>query len=592
MEKILKNISSDFKLIEQLCFRLLPVQILLAIVGVANGIFSSLFASNYIGTQALSAVGLYGPIRLFTSAFGMMLLGGSQILVGQFIGKNQLSKANNVFSLNVIISVLFGFVVSIVLVIVAVLDLTDLFTHDVEIRKHFNQYLLGSAIGIFPQLMGQQLSGFLSLENRMNRTTVASIACILSTVVLNYFFIVVLQLDAFGLAAASSLGIWVFFLVQAHYYFKGNSELSFSAKNLDWKISRQLFTTGLSGALGNGYMTLRSIIVNALLLSYVGSIGLSSFVACNTFLEVFWAIPTGMCAVSRIMISISIGEEDRTTLRDIMRVALFRYVPIMTIIALLICFSAEYLTLLYCQDVTSSMFEMTTWGFRILPFCMPLSIICMHFVCYGQASRKHFLVHLVSLFDSVVSVSLFSFLLVPSFGIKGVYFANVINGIISIMIILVYSCVKVGHFPHSLDNLMVIPKDFGVSRKARIDITLHTMEEAIGVSRQIYDFCLNKGIDNRRTYFSSLALEEMATVIIEQGFKKPKHAIVLRVTCKDDIVILRLKDNCKPFNYTDIKELIYPQDPVAHIGIRMIRAIAKDVNYQKILGMNSLTIII
>lgn len=590
MKNIMQITSPDFKLVEQLCFRLLPVQILLALVSVANGIFSSLFASNYIGTQALSAVGLYSPVHLFVGAISMMLLGGSQILVGQCIGKNQQEKASNIFSLNIVISVIIGLFTTFLLAIVSIFDFTELFIKDVQIRQPLNQYLLGSAIGILPQLVGQQLSGFLSIENRNNRTTVASVACILSTVALNYLFIVVLDLEAFGLALASSLGLWVFFAVEAQFYFIGKSELLFSSKKLEWINLRQIVSTGISSALGNGYLTIRSIIVNALLLHYVGSIGLSAFVACNSFLEFFWAIPSGMCAVSRILISVSIGEEDRTTLKEIMGVAFFRYVPIMIILAVIICFSAEPLTYLYCKDANSALFDMTAWGFRILPFCMPLAIICMHFVCYGQASSKHFLVHLLSVFDGLISVAVFSALLIPFVGIKGVYYANVINGVMSLIIILVYSCIKVGHLPHSMDNLMVIPKNFGVSRKARIDITLHCMEDAVGVSRQIHSFCLNKGVDNRRAFFSALALEEMTTIIIEHGFKKPKHAIVLRVTCKDDSVILRLKDNCKPFDASIVRELINPLDPVAHIGIRMIRSIVQEMKYQKILGMNTLTL--
>lgn len=65
---------------EKLCFRLLPIQILLAVIGAFNGIVTSLFASNFIGQDAMSAVGLFAPISTFIGAVSTMLLGGSQIL--------------------------------------------------------------------------------------------------------------------------------------------------------------------------------------------------------------------------------------------------------------------------------------------------------------------------------------------------------------------------------------------------------------------------------------------------------------------------------------------------------------------------------
>ena len=61
----MKAFSSDFKMIQGLCFRLLPIQVLLAMVGSINGIVSSLFASNFVGTDAMSAIGLYSPINSF-----------------------------------------------------------------------------------------------------------------------------------------------------------------------------------------------------------------------------------------------------------------------------------------------------------------------------------------------------------------------------------------------------------------------------------------------------------------------------------------------------------------------------------------------
>ncbi len=63
------------KLTQRTMFRLLPVQILLASVGMVNGIVSSLFASNFVGVKAMSAVGLYSPVNLAVVAVTIMLVG-------------------------------------------------------------------------------------------------------------------------------------------------------------------------------------------------------------------------------------------------------------------------------------------------------------------------------------------------------------------------------------------------------------------------------------------------------------------------------------------------------------------------------------
>ena len=98
--------SSDFKMLQGLCFRLLPIQVLLAVVGSVNGIISSLFASNFVGTDAMSAIGLYSPVNSFFLALNTMMMGGSQIICGKYMGRHQVSGMQNVFSVNMLMSVL------------------------------------------------------------------------------------------------------------------------------------------------------------------------------------------------------------------------------------------------------------------------------------------------------------------------------------------------------------------------------------------------------------------------------------------------------------------------------------------------------
>ena len=87
---------SEIRITENLMFRLLPVQILLSAISAINGIVTGLFAANYVGADAMSAVGLYGPIGNFSGALGAILVGGASILCGQYLGKDLKEKLQNV----------------------------------------------------------------------------------------------------------------------------------------------------------------------------------------------------------------------------------------------------------------------------------------------------------------------------------------------------------------------------------------------------------------------------------------------------------------------------------------------------------------
>lgn len=64
----MKRHSSDDEVLSRLYFRLLPYQVLLLVISAANGIVDSVFASNFIGKSAMSAIGFYSPLNHFLFA--------------------------------------------------------------------------------------------------------------------------------------------------------------------------------------------------------------------------------------------------------------------------------------------------------------------------------------------------------------------------------------------------------------------------------------------------------------------------------------------------------------------------------------------
>ena len=177
--------EANAKTVTRLLFRLLPIQIILAAVGSVNGIVSSFFASNYVGINAMSAVGLYSPLNMLISSISMILVGGSVILCGKYMGENQHEKMQNTFSLNLALSLIISLGFIVIYIVLGLFDLTGFLTHDLTVRPLFNRYLLGQAIGIIPLMLGNSFAAFLSLENKGRRTLIASVIYIVVNVLLN-----------------------------------------------------------------------------------------------------------------------------------------------------------------------------------------------------------------------------------------------------------------------------------------------------------------------------------------------------------------------------------------------------------------------
>ena len=112
------------------------------------------------------------------------------------------------------------------------------------------------------------------------------------------------------------------------------------------------------------------------------------------------------------------------------------------------------------------------------------------------------------------------------------------------------------------------------------------------IAERLQEFCLARGIDEKRSYIAALCMEEMAGNIVEHGFTKDtkNHSIDIRAAVKESDVILRIRDDCVAFDPYERKELSDGSDPVKNIGIRLVYSAASDVAYRNILGMNVLTI--
>lgn len=584
--------TADPRVIARLFSRLLPVQVLLAAVGAVGGIVSSLFAGNLVGPDAVAAIGLFGPFSMFLGAVSAMLIGGSQILCGKYMGSRQAEHTQGVFSLDLTLTGAFALVMTLLFLLAGSLDLTGFVTGDPAVRPLFNRYLLGQAIGILPMLLGQHLAAFLALERQSKRALIASIACILVNLLLNLVFVRGLGLGAFGLGLAASLGQAAFFLIQARYYLSGRSMLRFRRGSREPGQVRDILRIGTPGAATYGYQTVRRFLVNVLILRYAGSAGMAAFGASDALLGIVWSLPAGILAVSRMLISISAGEEDRQSLADTMRTVVKNAVPLMCIVSAAVILCAEPLTRLYYRDPSAPVYIMTVWAFRILPLCMPLSVLSMNFSCYGQVAGRQFLVHAISLLDGVVCVTGFTALLIPFLGMNSVYISNILNGLVCALVFFLYAWRANLRFPRDMEELMAIPRDFGAAPEDRMDLTLRGMDEVVRVSRQVQEFCLDRGIDRRRAVLAGLCMEEMAGNVVEHGFGKDKkrHTVDARVVYKDGGLILRLRDDCIPFDPAERSAMVDPEDVTKNIGIRMVYAMAKEIGYQNLLGLNVLTI--
>ncbi len=587
------NNTKENDLISRLFFKMLPVQILIFAMGSVNSIVDGTIAGRFIDSSSVGVIGLYYSMVNVFNAVGSVLLGGSAVLCGRYMGRGDRKKTEGVFSLNITLTLIIGIACTLISflfprVLAVVLGADD------ALKEDLVTYIIGYAIGILPMLLGQQIASFLQMERQSKRGYIGIAGMVISNLVLDVLMVAVLQMGIFGLAISTSLSNIIYFLILAPYYLSSKAQLHYNHKEIPWELTSELVRIGLPGALLVFCLSLRGVVINRVLLTWAGQDGLSAMSAYNMVNGIFIAYCIGNGSVVRMLSSVFVGEEDKVSLQQILKVCFTRALLLSCAVAAVAFAISPVVSMIFFPNKDSNVYNLTCELLMIYALCIPLILICQVYTNFLQAMGHFMFVNIQSIFDGFISMVLPAIILAPYYGAMGVWIAIPIGIIMTILTVPVYRLIYLKRMPNTLDDFCFFKPDFGVRPENTLAISVENMEQVVKASEQIQEFCKEHFIGNKESYYSALCLEEMAGNVITHGFghdKKP-HSLNIRAVYRTDNILLRLRDDCIPFDPMEMEKLVQGGDPEERIGIRMVYQIADEVTYQNLLGLNVLSITI
>ncbi len=575
----------------QLLLRLLPVQAAIVAMGSINTIVDGAMAGRFIDGTTVGVVGMYSVMLKILEAVGNMILAGTTVLCGKYLGSGDLDRTRGVCSLGTTLAFILGAFMTI-LSFAAPEQMAAFLGANEALTGPLCLYIQGYAVGILPQLLGQQLAVFLQLERQDRRSQVAIGTMIVSNMLLDVLLVGVLRMGIWGLALATSLSNWAYFIVLASYYLSDKAQLRPNLLQAAWSHLPQLLKIGLPAAVMVFCLAMRGLVFNRLILQHVGQDGLSAMGALNLVGGLVLACVLGAGSAIRMLCSVYLGEENREDLLEVMRLVLTKLMVVILGLTVVFYLAAPILAAIFFPERGNEVYGMTKQLFHIYALCMPFILFAVSYNNYVQAAGHHLFVGVISAIDGFFSVVIPGLLLVPVLGSLGAWLTFPIGSIITVACSLLYSVLVCRHWPRSLDEWLMLPSDFGNGE--RLVLTLERIELVTDTARQVQDFCLSQGMLSRTAFHAALCLEENAANIVQHGFAadKKSHIIEVRVLKKrEGEILLRTKDNCIRFDPQERYEMIRnAPDPFANIGMRLIYGLASYVSYQNLLGLNVLTI--
>ncbi len=305
-----------------------------------------IFVSNFVGSNALSAINITLPIVLLLIAIGTMLGSGGNAIMATLLGQGREYEAKQKLTL----FTLTGLVIAIVLLIILQIFLPNIVTllgASHQTYTYSIQYLR-IMICFAPCIISQML-----LQNAMiasGKVKVAFCAMLsagIVNIILDYVFIVVFNFGLQGASLATSLGFSCAASICFFYFVKYRKvlPLSFAKCTFDFKAILKACSNGASEMVANLANAMTTLLFNYTMLSLAGDDGVAA-ITIVLYAQFFSnAIFLGYAMGIAPVISYNYGEGNEHNLR-----ALFR-VNLQLIILSGLCMS--FISFLLAQPITA-----------------------------------------------------------------------------------------------------------------------------------------------------------------------------------------------------------------------------------------------
>ena len=574
--------------IMELYLKLLPVQIFLVLASSLSYFVNGIITGNLLNAVAMVALGLATPFCAILSSIATIFSGGSGILCGNYMGRGETEKVNEVYSVSIIMALVTGLALTLIVPVFAS-QFAVLLGADAETLPDTMAYIRGMALGLIPTMIMPVQMTFLQMCNKSGVSLLATILLAIFNSLFSLVAVNVFNTGIFGIGAATSLARWVTALLMGIYLLVNKDLVTFRPKAFNLGMAGQILKLGSPATLANFLYPVRNVFINKYAFTVGGIDAVNALAILGSFGGFLDMVNIGVGAALTMLASVFVGERDTRSLKELMKVELICGMSLCAVKLFVVYVFGDDIAVLCGAEgnvvpLAHSLFIWYGWS-------APLNMVTLLFMgIYQSLGRVTYCNSLYPLNCIIVPFICCAF--ISKFtGITAIWSCYAWAEVATLIAMYLYASFRKKAPATSVDDMLFLDKNFDTANK--ISLTVRDLDEIVKVSESIQNFCAEQGIDNKRAMLSGVCMEEMAANVVKHGFNKDKkkdHSIDVFACVENDEVLLRMRDDCQPFDPKSKLEMYDDEDPMKNFGIKMVSKIAKEMNYQTTFGMNVLTI--
>lgn len=386
------------------------------------GIVDGVFVSNFAQDGAFAAVNLVMPIIMAIGCLGFMIGAGGSALVAKTLGQGENDKANRLFTMMIIFTVIVGVTFSIIGIII-VKPLAILMGASGTTLKYCVIYGAISFAGITAFMLQSMFQNFLVVAERPKFGLFISLLAGVTNMVLDALLVGVFKFGIVGAAVATVTSQVVGVIIPLLFFLRkdNGSLLKITKTKLEFKPILKACTNGSSELMSNVSASIVNFCFNYQLMRYVGEPGVEAYGVIMYATFIFAAIFIGYSVGSSPIISYHYGAKNHFELKNLFKKSLLLVFGTGLIITLSSQILATPLSSIFV-GYDKELLNMTANGMRI--FC--ISFLVMGINIFGSSFFTSLNNGLISAIISFVRTLVFQLIAVFTLPLL---FDNPINGI-------------------------------------------------------------------------------------------------------------------------------------------------------------------
>lgn len=564
--------------------RIVVIHMLQALVLSITGIVDSAIVGQFWEAEGLAGMKLAMPVFSILYMAGSILSTGLSVQVTKLLAKGKRAEANQHFIW--VCTAALG--ISLVVMMAAILlpdTITGFFadyTEDAILYEDVKAYLIPIMIGSLPVIMQIILSGVAALEGADRRLTLSMVAVMVSDVI-GDLLAVAMDAGIRGIAVASVAAYLCSCLVLGSQLINGKTIFHLGRPCVEKGILTAILAAGFPMAVRYLCEFIYPMAVNRMMLRYGNLTGLAALSIQDAVRYMPLAFGEGVMTAVLLLTGMYAAEHDTEALRrerrDILRFCTIHG----TAWALILAAVAPLLVKLFTKDAVLQ--EIGAFAFRWYLLGLPFMSFNLAARSYMQGLDRQKEAGALTLINQLVLPVLITWLLGHQWGVPGIYAAFAVHEMVLTMYLICMQVIR-RLKGKTISDGAALGK---VIAEIRGDIT--SIEQVTEASDKVISLCEENGVDRKQAFNMGLCLEELAANSLLHGFKDDrKKYIEYRFLIIGRWLILRLRDNGRPFDLTERYKLLDPDDPLSGLGLRIVFAAAENVNYSHAFDLNNVCI--